>query len=71
MTPMEPIAVDIKGAARLTSLSPRTISRLIKCGRLSFIRIGRRVLIPTAAIHEFVRGKEEGHGSKEQTTGLD
>lgn len=42
---MEPLTVDIREAARLTSLSPFTIRAYIKSGRLASVRVGRRVLI--------------------------
>jgi excisionase family DNA binding protein len=42
---MEPLTVDIREAARLTSLSPYTIRAYIKNGRLASVRVGRRVLI--------------------------
>ncbi len=47
---MEPLAVDIREAARLLSLSPRTIRRAIHQGRLRAVRVGRRLLIPVAEL---------------------
>jgi excisionase family DNA binding protein len=43
---MEPLAVDIREAGRLLSLSPRTIRRHIRSGRIKAVRFGRRVLVP-------------------------
>jgi excisionase family DNA binding protein len=52
---MEPIAVDVKEAARLTSLSVRSIRRYIALGRLRVTRVGRRVLVPLASLRQMVR----------------
>ena len=51
---MEPLAVDVQEAARLTSLSPRSIRRYISSGRLSVVRAGRRVLVPMPALRQFI-----------------
>jgi excisionase family DNA binding protein len=53
---MEPLAVSIKDAARLTSLSARTIRRYIKSSRLRAIYIGSRCIIPMESIRELLRG---------------
>jgi excisionase family DNA binding protein len=42
---VERLAVDVREAARLTSLSARTIRRHIKMGKIRVVRIGRRVLV--------------------------
>jgi excisionase family DNA binding protein len=49
---LEPLAVDVREAGRLTSLSPRTIRRHIKSGRIRGVRIGRRLLVPIDALRE-------------------
>lgn len=49
---MEPIAVDVKEAARLTSLSVRSIRRYIGLGRLRVTRVGRRVLVSLASLRQ-------------------
>jgi len=52
---MEPLAVDVKEAARLTSLSVRTIRRYIKTGGIRpVVRIGRRLLIPIASLRALI-----------------
>ena len=51
---MEPIAVSIQEAARLTSLSVRTITRHIKAERIRGIRVGRRLLVPVASLQALV-----------------
>jgi excisionase family DNA binding protein len=52
---MEPLAVNVREAARLTSLSARSIRRYISSGRLSVVRAGRRVLVPMPALRQFMQ----------------
>ena len=52
---MEPLAVDVREAARLISVSPFSVRRYIKCGLLKATRIGRRVLVPVAECERIVR----------------
>jgi len=54
---MEPLAVDLRETARLTSLSVRTLRRYIRLGRLPVIRAGRRILVTPSALRLFL---EEG-----------
>jgi excisionase family DNA binding protein len=51
---MEPLAVDVREAARLTSLSPHTIRAYIRSGRMLAVRIGRRVLIEPREIKRLI-----------------
>ena len=46
----EPIAVDVSEAARRLSLSVRSVRRMTADGRLPVLRVGRRVLVPVAAL---------------------
>jgi excisionase family DNA binding protein len=65
---MEPLAVDIREAGRLTSLSPRTIRRYIKSGQIRATRLGRRVLVPLEALRGLVSPEPDnsrGDGPKE------
>ena len=43
---MERLAVDVREAARLLSLSSRTVRRHIRSGRIRSVRVGTRVLVP-------------------------
>jgi excisionase family DNA binding protein len=52
---MEPLAVDLREAARLTSLSMRSLRRYIKTGRIRGVRIGRRVLIPLDSLRRLLQ----------------
>ena len=51
---MEPIAVDIQEAGRLTSLSPFTIRAYIRQKKLRAVHVGRRVLVPVAELRRLV-----------------
>lgn len=53
---MERLAYNIKEAAASLGVSARTIVREIQRGRLSAVRIGRRVVIPAQALAEFLNG---------------
>lgn len=56
---MDPLAVDVREAARLLSVSPYTLRRYIRCGRVPSIRLGRRVLIPVAALQALAQPGSE------------
>ena len=53
---MEPLAVDCREAARLTSLSIHTIRLYVNTGKLPATRVGRRVVIPVENLQRLVRG---------------
>ena len=46
--------LDINTVARLLSLSPWTVRRLISDGLLRPVRLGRRVLVEPAEVERFV-----------------
>lgn len=50
-----PIAVSIARAAKLTSLSKATLRTYAKTGRLQVARFGRRIVIPTTSLEDFLR----------------
>lgn len=52
---MQPLAVDIREAARLTSLSVFTIRRHIKRGLLKATRVGRRVIVPMESLEKLIQ----------------
>jgi excisionase family DNA binding protein len=53
---MQPLAVDVREAARLTSLSTRTIRRYIKPdGPIRAVRCGRRVLVSLESLQDLLR----------------
>ena len=67
---MEPLAVDVREAARLTAVSPYTIRRYIQRGTLRAVRIGRRVLVPFDELERLVRGPDGQVGQRPRTSGL-
>lgn len=54
------LAVDLDDASRMTSLSPNTLSRLARGGRLRSTLIGRRRIFPLAALWELVEKGSPG-----------
>lgn len=59
---MEPILHSKKNAALILGVSERTLHNLISTHQLEVRRIGRRVLISSQALDEFV-GREQPIGS--------
>lgn len=53
--PMEPLAVDVPEASRLTSLSPFTIRAYVRSGKLQATRCGRRLIISVEELRRLVR----------------
>ncbi len=54
-TEIERLAVNIREAARLLSVSPRTIQNYIAAKVLLTRKIGRRTVIPVRALEAFLR----------------
>ena len=61
----EPIAFDIPGAARFLSATEWAVRRAIYAGRLSYKKIGKRIIIPRVVLEEFVTTglKREGRAA--------
>ena len=51
---MEPLAVDLKQAAALVSVSVHTLRRYVRQGKLRSTRIGRRVVVPLSELRLMV-----------------
>jgi excisionase family DNA binding protein len=62
---VEPLAVDVREAGRLTSLSPRTIRRFIKLGRLRAVRVGRRIVVPLASLNDLLKHPSDDGATEE------
>lgn len=56
---IEPFAVSPKQAAFLSSLSKRKVHELMSKGVLPFRKVGRRTLIPLAALRKLLLGREQ------------
>ncbi len=50
----QPLVIGIKDAATLLGISPWTIRKFIRIGKLPFVRVGRRVLIEPAALERLI-----------------
>jgi excisionase family DNA binding protein len=48
------LALDVREAARRLSISPRTLALLIARGEIQSRKIGRRRIIPVAALEKFL-----------------
>jgi excisionase family DNA binding protein len=48
------LALDVREAARRLSISPRTLAVLIAKGEIQSRKVGRRRIIPVAALEKFL-----------------
>jgi excisionase family DNA binding protein len=55
MEPKQKIAVGIREAAAMLSISPRSVQKLIRLKTLEARKIGRRTLIPVCALEALLR----------------
>ncbi|MFN0012135.1 MAG: helix-turn-helix domain-containing protein [Phycisphaerales bacterium] len=67
--PAQPLLLDIAEAARLLSLSDRTVWTLTDSGELPHVRIGRRVLYPLDRLRAWVAARIRGGTSVEPDAG--
>jgi len=59
-----PLVVDIREAARLLSVSERSIRRWIQSGQLHAVRLSRRVLLPLSECERLAReGTDRRNGA--------
>jgi excisionase family DNA binding protein len=63
---VEPLVVDVREAARLLAVSPRSIRRWIRAGRIQAIRLSRRVLLPAEECERLAREGMTTNGSRNQ-----
>ena len=63
---MQPLAVDVREAARLLSVSPFSIRIWAKKGRIFTVKAGTRRLVPMSEIERIAR---EGLSSSDQPKG--
>ena len=66
LPPIQPVAFDIPGAAKFLSATPWAVRRAIYAGKLSYKKIGKRIIIPRTVLEEFVNTGlvREGTGRK-------
>lgn len=55
----EPVTVSYAEAARRLGVSLSTVRRAVAAGQLPCVSVGRRRLIPTAALDELANGRRE------------
>jgi excisionase family DNA binding protein len=58
--PAEPLAVDMKEAARLLSISDDTLGRLIAAGEIATFKIGALRRIEVAELRAFIARRKDG-----------
>jgi len=66
------LAVDVREAARLLSVSPRTIRRMLADARLRPVRVGRRLLVNVESLRRYAQGvkpAESEHGARAASGG--
>jgi excisionase family DNA binding protein len=54
----QPILLSVPQAARLMGVGTTFTWELVRCGQLPSVRLGRRVLVPRAAIERLARPHE-------------
>jgi excisionase family DNA binding protein len=54
------LAYPVSEAARLLGVSARSVRYLLKSGKLGFAKIGRRIVIPHAALDQLLRRASVG-----------
>jgi excisionase family DNA binding protein len=61
---MEKLLINRKEAANLLSISVQSIDKLVHCGKLKCVRVGKRLLIPPEALREFTKPKTASSGAQ-------
>jgi excisionase family DNA binding protein len=64
MTQPEKLAVSVREAAMLLSVSPRTIQNYIRAKIIPARKIGRRTVIPVRALENFLRTDQPSPAAK-------
>jgi excisionase family DNA binding protein len=63
---MDTLLLSKNEAARLLGLSLRSLDHIISRGEIQIRRIGRRVLIPRAAVESFAKTKNSNEAVNEE-----
>ena len=53
----DPLLVDFETAGRMLGVCERTVRRRVDAGALPAVRVGRRRLVPVAALEAYVEGR--------------
>jgi excisionase family DNA binding protein len=53
------LVMGVEETARTLSVSPCTVRTMVKSGELKSLRIGNRIRIPVAEVHDFIRRNVE------------
>lgn len=60
---LQPVAVTVPRAAELLGISTRTAWELVRTGTIPAARLTRRVLIPYAALVNFIESRTDSSGA--------
>ena len=60
---LQPVSVGIETAAQLLGVSVRTLWSYVRDGTLPAARLGRRILIPYAALQNFIEAHTDNSGA--------
>jgi excisionase family DNA binding protein len=55
LAPVPRLALSLREAAQATGLSERTIKELSRANQIPLVRVGRRVLVPVAALEVWLQ----------------
>ena len=62
---MQPLAVNIEEAGRLTSLSKHTVRLYIRRGLLDAVHVGRRILVPVVSLQRLIESGVPRQGGRQ------
>ena len=62
---MDQLAVDVREAGRLLSISPYTVRAYIRKGYIRSVKVGARVIVPVEEIHRVAREGVPNHAGRE------
>ncbi len=66
MTPLEERVLRVEEAAALLGVAVSTFYAAARRGEVPAIRIGRRLVVPGAALRRFLEGSEDRRPSREE-----
>lgn len=60
---LDRLALSPEQVAQALGISVFTLYKLLHAGRIRHVRVGRRILIPIAALEAFLNGEEVGNAA--------